>query len=185
MAVAGDHCWIHGLAPRALDANTIEYMWSAVKKAVRETRHILRLKNGDALWTLLSHAWHEWGCFVWALCSIPNWMMHRKMRSVLEDQGLRTPQWRWQALETTLANMFHISYEWMMYLPIPVASPSTACFCGCSVDGIAGSNPAGAWTSVFRECCVLSGRGLWEGPIPRPEESYRAWCVLEFDQMQQ
>ena len=26
------------------------------------------------------------------------------------------------------------------------------------------------------ECCVLSGRGLHEGSIPRPEESYRV-CV--------
>jgi hypothetical protein len=30
---------------------------------------------------------------------------------------------------------------------------------------------------------VLSGRGLCDGPIPRPEESYRLWCVFECDQM--
>jgi hypothetical protein len=30
---------------------------------------------------------------------------------------------------------------------------------------------------------VLSGRGLCEGPIPRPEESYRLWCVSECDQV--
>jgi hypothetical protein len=24
---------------------------------------------------------------------------------------------------------------------------------------------------------VLSGRGLCDGPIPRPENSYRLWCV--------
>jgi hypothetical protein len=30
---------------------------------------------------------------------------------------------------------------------------------------------------------VLSGRGLCNRPIPRPEESYRLWCVLEYDQM--
>jgi hypothetical protein len=24
---------------------------------------------------------------------------------------------------------------------------------------------------------MLSGIGLWVGPIPRPEESYRLWCV--------
>jgi hypothetical protein len=29
---------------------------------------------------------------------------------------------------------------------------------------------------------VLSGRGLCDGPIPRPEESYRLWCVFECDQ---
>jgi len=27
------------------------------------------------------------------------------------------------------------------------------------------------------ECCVLSGRRLCDGPIPRTEESYRLWCV--------
>jgi hypothetical protein len=30
---------------------------------------------------------------------------------------------------------------------------------------------------------VLSGRGLCEGPISRPEESYRLWCVSECDQV--
>ena len=32
--------------------------------------------------------------------------------------------------------------------------------------------PPGAWMSVCCECCVLSGRGLCDGPISRPEESY-------------
>jgi hypothetical protein len=35
-------------------------------------------------------------------------------------------------------------------------------------------------------CCtvfVLSGRGLCDGPIPRPEDSYRLWCVSECDQV--
>jgi hypothetical protein len=30
---------------------------------------------------------------------------------------------------------------------------------------------------------VLSGRGICDGPIPRPEESYRLWCVPECDQV--
>ena len=37
--------------------------------------------------------------------------------------------------------------------------------------------PPVAWMSLFCECCVLSGRGLCIGPITRPEESYRMWCV--------
>jgi len=32
----------------------------------------------------------------------------------------------------------------------------------------------GAWMSVCCECCVLSGIGLYDGLITRPEESY--WC---------
>jgi hypothetical protein len=34
---------------------------------------------------------------------------------------------------------------------------------------------------MSRECCVLSGRGLCGGLIPRPAESYRLWCVVECD----
>jgi len=39
-------------------------------------------------------------------------------------------------------------------------------------------------------CCMLSGGGLCDWPIPRPEESYRVCvcvcvCVTEFDQVQQ
>jgi len=31
---------------------------------------------------------------------------------------------------------------------------------------------------MFVECCVLSGRGLCDELITRPEESYRQWCVV-------
>jgi hypothetical protein len=30
---------------------------------------------------------------------------------------------------------------------------------------------------VCCECCVLSGRGLYDELTTRPEESYRMWCV--------
>ena len=38
--------------------------------------------------------------------------------------------------------------------------------------------PPRAWMFVCCECCVLSGRGLCDGLITRPEESYRLWCVV-------
>jgi hypothetical protein len=38
-----------------------------------------------------------------------------------------------------------------------------------------------AWMSVSFECCVLSGRGLGEELITRPEESYRLCCVVVCD----
>ena len=38
--------------------------------------------------------------------------------------------------------------------------------------------PPGGWMSV---CCVLSGRGLCDELITRPEESYRLWCVVLCD----
>jgi hypothetical protein len=34
--------------------------------------------------------------------------------------------------------------------------------------------PPGSWISVCCECCVLSGRGLYDELITRPEE----WCVV-------
>jgi len=34
---------------------------------------------------------------------------------------------------------------------------------------------------VCCECCVLSGRGLCDELITRPEESYRLWCVIVYD----
>ena len=38
--------------------------------------------------------------------------------------------------------------------------------------------PLGAWMSVCCECHVLSGRGLCDELITRPEESYQLWCVV-------
>ena len=41
--------------------------------------------------------------------------------------------------------------------------------------------PPWAWISVCCECCVLSGRGLCDGLITRPENSYRLRCVVVCD----
>jgi hypothetical protein len=43
--------------------------------------------------------------------------------------------------------------------------------------------PPGVWMFVSCTVFVLSGRGLCNGPIPRPEESYRMWCVFVCDQV--
>jgi hypothetical protein len=42
--------------------------------------------------------------------------------------------------------------------------------------------PRGAWMFVCCDCCVFSGRGLCDGLITRPEESYQLWRVVVFDQ---
>jgi hypothetical protein len=63
--------------------------------------------------------------------------------------------------------------NWYNCLPIPVAVWSKASVCGRSLTRIVGSNP----TIPNCECCVLSGRGLCDELIPRPEESYWVWCV--------
>jgi hypothetical protein len=49
--------------------------------------------------------------------------------------------------------------------------------CGRLRAGIVGSNRTGAWMSISCECCVLSGRGLCDGLITFPGESYRVWRV--------
>jgi hypothetical protein len=36
----------------------------------------------------------------------------------------------------------------------------------------------GTWVFVCCECCVLTGRGLCDELIARPEESYRLWYVV-------
>ena len=62
---------------------------------------------------------------------------------------------------------------------IPVTSRSNAYVCGHSLPGVAGSNPAGCM-GVYCECCVFAGRGIFDGPIPRPEESYRVYVCVCF-----
>jgi len=59
---------------------------------------------------------------------------------------------------------------------MPVATLSKASFCGRSLVGIARSNPAVAWFFLSCVCCVFSGTGLCDRPIPRPEESQHV-CV--------
>jgi len=41
--------------------------------------------------------------------------------------------------------------------------------------------PPAAWTFFCCECYVLSGRGLSDELITRPEESFRLWCVVGCD----
>jgi hypothetical protein len=43
--------------------------------------------------------------------------------------------------------------------------------------GIVGSNPSGGMDVCLLWVFVLSGTGLCDGPIPRPEESCRVWWV--------
>ena len=51
-----------------------------------------------------------------------------------------------------------------------MAARSKAWSLACSLAGIAGSNVSGAWMPVSCEYCLLSGRGLCDGPIPNLED---------------
>jgi hypothetical protein len=58
---------------------------------------------------------------------------------------------------------------------LPIAGPG-----GRSPAEIVGSNPT--WgMDVCCEFCVLSGTGLCDELITRPEGSYRLWCVVVCD----
>jgi hypothetical protein len=41
--------------------------------------------------------------------------------------------------------------------------------------------PPRVWLFVCCEFCVLSGRGLCDELLTRPEESYRLWCIVVSD----
>ena len=61
-----------------------------------------------------------------------------------------------------------------------MAARSKALVCGSSPVEIGGSNPTGDM-DVCCECCVLSGRGLFDELITRPEESCGLWYVVVCD----
>jgi hypothetical protein len=69
----------------------------------------------------------------------------------------------------------------ILYLPIPVAERSKARVCGRLPAEIAGLNPTGGHGCLSVVSVVLSGRGLCDGLIPRPGESYRLCCVIVCD----
>jgi hypothetical protein len=62
-------------------------------------------------------------------------------------------------------------------MPIPVAEGSKAWVCSRPPAGIAGSNPVGS----MDVCLCLSGTGLCDGLITRPEESYLLRCLIVCD----
>ena len=68
-------------------------------------------------------------------------------------------------------------YQLLKCRPIPVAARNMEWICGLSLAGVVGSNPDGARMFVSCDCRALSGTGLYVGPIIRPEESHRVWCV--------
>jgi len=63
--------------------------------------------------------------------------------------------------------------------PLSVAAPSKAWVCGRSPVEIVGSNPPWEW--MFVRCVMLSGRGLCDKLITRPEKSYRLCSVVVCD----
>ena len=59
--------------------------------------------------------------------------------------------------------------------PTPVAARSAA----VRLLGLRVRIPPSAWMSVSCECCLLSCRGLCDGPIPRPGGVRQSVCVSQ------
>jgi hypothetical protein len=66
--------------------------------------------------------------------------------------------------------------------PVPVAARSRRSSAAAPLLRSWVRIPPRAWMFVCGECYVLSGRGLCDEPITRPEESYRLWGVVVCDQ---
>jgi hypothetical protein len=64
-------------------------------------------------------------------------------------------------------------------MPVPVAARAKASVYGRSPAAIVGSNSTGGMDVCL--LCVLSGRGLFNELITRPEESDRLWRVVMRD----
>jgi len=65
-------------------------------------------------------------------------------------------------------------------MPVQVAARSKGISASARLLGSWFRIPLGALKFVCCECCVLSGRGLCDGLITRPEETHRLWCVVVF-----
>jgi hypothetical protein len=86
-------------------------------------------------------------------------------------------------LRKTVLNAYLVFYTSIRsVLPVSVVALSKAYVYGRSPAEIVGSITTGPWKFVCCECHMLSRRGLCDGLIARPEESYRLWRVVLCDQ---
>jgi hypothetical protein len=98
---------------------------------------------------------------------------------------------QWTVTAVIVCRVMHCMHNKICYSrvavrqPVSVAARSEVWVCGRSLAGIAGSNPTGGVNvCVLWVLCVVTI--FREGPIPRPEESYRVCLyVIECNQGQQ
>jgi hypothetical protein len=101
----------------------------------------------------------------------------------LQD-GLTPQQFKHRTSINNVPDSCHVVYKilrCLLYIAFQQATyvRSKAYLCGRALAGIMGLNPTGGMDICLLCVFVLSGRGLCDGPIPRPEESHRLWCVSE------
>ena len=109
------------------------------------------------------------------------------VRMFLKQIVVTARAYRCYQLHTTVVQRSSVKFSticWRNYyllsvwMPILLVARSKAWVCCHSLVGNEDSNPTWAWMSVYCECCVLlSSQGKCVELIPRPEDSYRVWCV--------
>jgi len=75
----------------------------------------------------------------------------------------------------------HIYIYIYVYTPVPIAALLRRRSAAARLLRSWVRIPPGAWIFVCCKCCLLSGRGLCDELITRPEESYRMWFVVVCD----
>jgi hypothetical protein len=85
-------------------------------------------------------------------------------------------------LVKTVRNSVLNMHMYIHTVPVPVAARSRRRSLAARLLRFRVRIPPGAWMFDCCECCVLSGRGLCDGLITRPEESYRLWRVIVCNQ---
>jgi len=146
--------------------------------------------------SFLVRGWRRNGCCAWSYCSSVTsfnndtsiTLDHNTVRALLSDSPLKKP------IRLSLLYKWKQVVTWHEANHSPNLPRIILVFCRCRWPrGLRRRAEAarllrlwvrilpGAWKFVSCECCVLSGRGLCNRPITRPEESYRLWCVVVCD----
>ena len=102
---------------------------------------------------------------------------HTKRRSTVG----RTPLDEWSARRRDLSLTTHDTHNRQISMPPVGFEPTISAGERSAAARLLRSwvrIPLGAWIFVCWECRVLSGRGLCDELITRPEESYRLCCVV-------
>ena len=109
--------------------------------------------------------------FIWYLVMQPKWQKRTEERAVPETRQKHPQRYKF-CQNLVLYQVISLSsrFQWPRGLRLRSSAARLLRLCV--------RIPPGAWMSVCCECYVLSDRGLCDGLITRPEESYRLWRVV-------
>ena len=122
----------------------------------------------DSVPTLFTSSWFAWLSSGWLFfIEVMTTLWQVKRGCSKEDWIVMWRAFVWWAWKSVNCAEW-LKLTWLQYYElIHVVERSKANVCGPSLAGTAGSNPARSWTSVSCDRCVLSGRDVYDGLIPR------------------